>query len=81
MPGPMRVGFVLIEVAPHHESKVYESLRKVKEIEELHGLFGEWDLLAKIVADDLDAISETVVRKIRSLPGVIRTDTLIGAPM
>lgn len=77
----MRVGFVLIEVAPHHESQVYDALKKVKEIEELHGLFGEWDLLAKIVADDLDDISEIVVRKIRSLPGVIRTDTLIGAPM
>ena len=77
----MRVGFVLIEVAPHHETKVYQSLKQVKEIEELHGLFGEWDMLCKIVADDLEAVSEVVVRKIRSLPGVIRTDTLIGAPM
>jgi len=77
----VRVGFVLIEVAPHHETKVYQSLKQVKEIEELHGLFGEWDMLCKIVADDLEAVSEVVVRKIRSLPGVIRTDTLIGAPM
>jgi DNA-binding Lrp family transcriptional regulator len=77
----MRVGFVLIEVAPHHESEVYSALKKVKEIEELHGLFGEWDMLAKIVADDLEAVSEIVVRKIRSQQGVIRTDTLIGAPM
>ncbi|MCA1813055.1 MAG: Lrp/AsnC ligand binding domain-containing protein [Halobacteriales archaeon] len=77
----MRVGFVLIEVAPHHEQKVYEALRKVKEIEELHGLFGEWDMLCKIVADDLEAVSEIVVRRIRSQEGVIRTDTLIGAPM
>lgn len=77
----MRVGFVLIEVAPHHETQVYDALKKVKEIEEVHGLFGEWDLLVKIVADDLDAISEIVVRKIRSLPGVVRTDTLIGAPI
>jgi DNA-binding Lrp family transcriptional regulator len=77
----VRVGFVLIEVAPHYETQVYDALRKVKEIEELHGLFGEWDMLCKIVADDLDTISEIVVRKVRSLPGVIRTDTLIGAPI
>lgn len=81
MGGFVRVGFVLIEVAPHHETQVYEALRKVKEIEELHGLFGEWDMLCKIVADDLETVGEIVIRRIRSLPGVIRTDTLIGAPM
>ena len=71
----MAVGFVLITAATAHEHKVYKELSKVPEIVELHPLFGEYDLLAKIKADDFDNLGAIVVNKIRSIEGVRFTTT------
>ncbi|MBU4255998.1 MAG: Lrp/AsnC ligand binding domain-containing protein, partial [Candidatus Thermoplasmatota archaeon] len=48
----MAIGFVLISTAPAKEHDVYNELLKVSEIVELHPLFGEYDLIAKIDAED-----------------------------
>ncbi|MDD1769059.1 MAG: Lrp/AsnC ligand binding domain-containing protein, partial [Methanomassiliicoccales archaeon] len=74
----MAVGFVLISTAPAKEHEVYNELLKVKEVVELHPLFGEYDLIAKIEAEDFNLLGQVVVDKIRSIPGVIETKTLTG---
>ena len=74
----MAVGFVLISTAPAKEHEVYKELLKVKEIVELHPLFGEYDLIAKIEADDFNVLGQIVVDQIRTIPGVIDTQTLTG---
>jgi DNA-binding Lrp family transcriptional regulator len=76
--GRMAVGFVLISTAPAKEHEVYNELLKVKEVVELHPLFGEYDLIAKIEAEDFNLLGQVVVDKIRSIPGVIDTKTLTG---
>ena len=74
----MSIGFVLINAAPAHEHEVYTKLSKVPEIVEVHPLFGEFDLIAKIDAEDFEKLGELVVKKIRSIKGVIDTKTLTG---
>ncbi|UCD93265.1 MAG: Lrp/AsnC ligand binding domain-containing protein [Methanobacteriota archaeon] len=74
----MAIGFVLISTAPAKEHDVYEKLRGVPEIVELHPLFGEYDLIAKIEADDFNVLGQIVVDKIRTIQGVIDTKTLTG---
>ena len=74
----MAVGFVLISAAPGKEHEVYNTLLKVSEIVELHPLFGEYDLIAKVEAEDFNALGQLVVDKIRSVAGVIDTKTLTG---
>ncbi|NLI73194.1 MAG: Lrp/AsnC family transcriptional regulator [Euryarchaeota archaeon] len=74
----MAVGFVLISTAPAKEHEVYNELLMVKEVVELHPLFGEYDLIAKIEASDFNLLGQVVVDKVRSLPGVIDTKTLTG---
>ncbi len=74
----MAVGFVLISTSPSKEHEVYEKLKKVKEIVELHPLFGEFDMLAKIEAKDFNELGRIVVDKIRSVDGVEDTKTLTG---
>jgi crossover junction endodeoxyribonuclease RuvC len=69
----MAVGFVLISTAPVKEHKVYERLKKVPEIVELHPLFGEFDLIAKIETKDYNELGKIVVEKIRMIDGVIDT--------
>ncbi len=52
----MAIGFVLINVAPAHEHEVYNKLSKIPQIVELHPLFGEYDLIAKIDANDFEEL-------------------------
>lgn len=74
----MAIGFVLINVAPAHEHEVYNKLSKIPQIIELHPLFGEYDLIAKIEADNFEELGTIIVNKIRSITGVLDTKTLTG---
>ena len=74
----MATGFVLINAAPAHEHEVYTKLSKVPEIVEVHPLFGEFDIIAKIEAENFEKLGTLVVEKIRSIDGVIDTKTLTG---
>ena len=74
----MAVAFVLISAAPAHEHEVYNKLLKTPEILELHPLFGEYDIMAKIKAEDFEKLGDMVMKKIRSIESVIDTKTLTG---
>ena len=74
----MSIGFVLIRAAPAHEHEVYNRLSNIPEIVELHALFGEYDVIVKIEADDFEKLGNIVVNKIRVIEGVIDTKTLTG---
>ena len=74
----MAIGFVLITAAPAHEHEVYNKLSKVPEVVEIHSLFGEFDIIAKIEADDFESLGNIVVNKIRTIEGIIDTKTLTG---
>jgi DNA-binding Lrp family transcriptional regulator len=75
----LAVGFVLINVSPGSERQVFNTLMKNERIEELHPLFGEYDLIAKITVKDFEDLTDVVVNYIRTLPGVVDTKTLTGA--
>ncbi len=74
----MAIGFALLSISPLHEKTVYEKLKQIPEIVEVHPLFGEFDILVKIEARDIDSIGGIVINKIRSVQGVVDTKTLIG---
>ena len=74
----MAIGFALLSISPLHEKKVYEALKQIPGVVEVHPLFGEFDILLKIECDDIDSIGSVVINKIRSIEGVMDTKTLIG---
>ena len=74
----MVIGFVLMHVAPLHEYEVFNKLSKLHEIIEVHPLFGEYDLIAKIQAEDYEDIGEIVIHKIKTIEGITDTKTLTG---
>ena len=74
----MVLGYVLIIAAPAHEHELYNKLSKIPEIIELRPLFGEYDLIAKIQAENFKNIGNIVINKIRTIEGIIDTKTLTG---
>jgi len=74
----MATGFALLSISPLYEKEVFNALNGITEIAEVHPLFGEYDILVKINCSDIDEIGEVVIKKIRSLKGIVDTKTLIG---
>ncbi|UCD14721.1 MAG: Lrp/AsnC ligand binding domain-containing protein [Thermoplasmatales archaeon] len=74
----MATGFALLSISPLHEKEVFETLKETSEIVEVHPIFGEYDILLKIECPDIDSIGDVVIKKIRSIKGVVDTKTLIG---
>ncbi len=72
------IGFVLINVSPLHEYDVFNRLSKIPEVIELHPLFGEYDLIAKVEAKDYESIGEIIIQKIKIIEGITDTKTLTG---
>ena len=75
----MAVGYVLVNVTPGMEIEAYNSIKSMKNVDDITVLFGDYDLIVKLVADDLASIAKTVVETIRPVDGVINTKTLAGA--
>ena len=74
----MVISFVMISTRPSMEKKVYNRLKKNQKIVEMHPLFGEFDLIVKIEGKDYDEIGKFVIDNIRSIDGVLNTQTLSG---
>jgi DNA-binding Lrp family transcriptional regulator len=72
------MGYIFIKTYPKMEVSTYRDLKKVKEIKELTPLFGDYDLIAKIEAKEFSILSDIVLHKIRTHPGVEDTKTIPG---
>ncbi len=75
----MAVGYVLVNVSPGNERNAFESISDVESVKDVTMLFGDYDIIAKLEADNLGDIAKTVVEIIRQIPGVTDTKTLAGA--
>ncbi len=74
----MVVGVCLINVELGEESKVKEALTRHEGIRELLHLFGEYDFIAIIETEGLQALNG-IVDRIREVKGITATRTIIGA--
>ena len=75
----MAVGYVLVNVTPGMEIEAYNTIKGLENVNDITVLFGDYDLIVKLVASDLASIAKTVVETIRPVIGVINTKTLAGA--
>lgn len=73
----MVTGLVLIRLASGREKLTMTKLKEIKGVSHLSAVFGRWDLVADIEAADLATMTSVVVNKIRAVPGVYSTETLV----
>ena len=72
------LGYVLIATAPGKTGEVCDAVKKYESVKEVHPIFGQYDLIAKVFAKDFTDLGCLVVDKIRTIPGVTDTCTLPG---
>ena len=66
---------------PGMEATVRDALSEVDLVTDQWMLFGEYDLIARVQADEEFALTRCSVEEIRQLPGIVETKTLIGAEL
>ncbi|MCD6301260.1 MAG: Lrp/AsnC ligand binding domain-containing protein [Staphylothermus sp.] len=57
--------------------KVFEKLSKIPEVKEVYVVYGIYDVIAKIEANSLEKIREIIINRIRRIPEIRTTSTMV----
>jgi DNA-binding Lrp family transcriptional regulator len=71
------LAYVLFKVNSGTERAVCQKLVEFGEVIQADIIFGEYDVIAKMETEDLDALEGFVSEKIRTVPNVFVTSTMI----
>lgn len=63
------------EEAPLSQRAIAEQISKFPEVQEVHIISGDWDILIKVKDKDVDAIGKFVIDKLRTVKGIEKTLT------
>lgn len=69
--------FVLIDTNMKDLRKISSALLKCPEVDNIHELYGEYDIIVKIKGNSPQEVEEFMREKIRAMPEVINTKTLV----
>lgn len=71
------LAYVLFKVSSGTEREVAKRLIEFNEVQQADIVFGEYDVVAKMLTTDLDALEDFVSEKVRIVPNVLVTSTMI----
>ncbi len=74
----MATAYVLINCELGSEESVISELKDMEDVVEVHGTFGAYDVLAKVEAEQVEKLRETITWKVRKIPKIRSTLTLMG---
>lgn len=72
----MTTGFVLISTVPARVYEVHHQLQKIEEVSGIRMIFGQYGIIVKIEAGDLNHLGRIIEDRIRTLQGVTEVKTL-----
>jgi len=73
----MPTAFVLINTEIGSEADVLKDLKKVEGVYDAFAVYGVYDIIARVKADTMDKLKETVTWRVRRLDKVRSTLTMI----
>ncbi len=73
----MAIAYVLINCDLGYDEQVIEELKHISDVKEVNGVFGAYDILAKVESDQISTLRDTITRKIRKIDHVRSTLTLM----
>jgi len=72
------IAYVMITCDLGAEEPIIEELKHFEDVKEVQGVFGAYDIIAKVESPNQDVLRETITWKIRKLDKVRSTLTLCG---
>ena len=73
----MVTGLLLVKLTSGKEKQALSKLKALKSVVHMSAVFGRWDLVLDMEADDLPQLSNIIVQEIRPISGVLSTETLV----
>ena len=73
----MVTGVVLIRLSAGKEKFTLAKIKDTKGVCHVSAVYGRWDLICDIEAENLQSMTTVVVQKVRQIPGVASTETLV----
>ena len=70
-------GYILIGTVTGLERDVFFSLQKLPEVDEVHLLYGEYDILVKLSGHSAQEVAQKIIQNVRTVKGVTTTKTHI----
>jgi DNA-binding Lrp family transcriptional regulator len=59
------------------EEEVLDELKKLEGVKEAHCVYGAYDIIARVEADSMDKLKDTVTWKVRKINNVRNTLTML----
>jgi DNA-binding Lrp family transcriptional regulator len=73
------VAYVLITLNPGSEKNILQKVADFQEVTKVSMTYGEYDALVEIKSDTLEQLNDFLTDKLRVLPDIFQTATLIVA--
>ena len=74
----MATAYVLINCELGAEQKIIDQIKPIDGVSEVRGVFGAYDILAKIETSTVERLRETITWRIRKIDRIRSTLTLMG---
>ena len=72
--------YVFINTVPEFMSQVLEEIKRIEGVEEAETVYGNYDIVVKVETETMDQLKRIVTFKIRMLPKVLTTNSLLVVP-
>lgn len=74
---PMPAAYVLINCDLGSEESIIKEITSLEGVKEVKGTYGVYDVVAKVESNNMESLKDTITWKIRRMPKVRSTVTLI----
>lgn len=73
------LAYILAKVEAGKDRDIVYEIKKLKEVKKAHATYGTYDLVIEVEFKTIDKLDEFVFDKIRKMPGVKETVTVIAS--
>ena len=73
----MPTAYILVNCTLGSEEKIISELTNLADVKEVRGTYGVHDVVVKVRSSDTESMNNTITNKIRKVPGITSTVTLV----
>jgi DNA-binding Lrp family transcriptional regulator len=73
----MPTAYILVNCTLGSEEKIIGELTNLPDVKEVRGTYGVHDVFVKVRSNDTESMNNTITNKIRKVPGITSTVTLV----
>ena len=76
----MAFAYVLIKCKTGFENQIIQELLKIPEVQEVKGVFGDWDIFVRLETESQSQLEDIITQKIRKIQNITSTNSLSPIP-